>query len=79
MAEHLVFHPQLTKADALILEGLRQDINEYKQPKVNAEISSQDGQSPALRQRAANGKPPKGAYSTVYSTGAVSSHVQRQK
>jgi hypothetical protein len=38
MAEHLVFHPQLTKADALILEGLRQDINEYK--------PSQDAQAP---------------------------------
>jgi hypothetical protein len=74
MAEHLVFHPQLTKADALILEGLRQDINEYKQPKVDADITSQDGQPPALRQRAANGKPPKGAYSCT-----VSFHVRHQK
>ncbi|KAH7174689.1 uncharacterized protein B0J16DRAFT_183798 [Fusarium flagelliforme] len=41
MAEHLVFHPQLTKADALILEGLRQDINEYK--------PSQDAQAPKAR------------------------------
>jgi hypothetical protein len=65
MAEHLVFHPQLTKADALILEGLRQDINEYQKPEVNADISNQDGQPPALRQRAANGKPSKGAYITL--------------
>ncbi|KAL6916586.1 hypothetical protein FSST1_008081 [Fusarium sambucinum] len=59
MAEHLVFHPQLTKADALILEGLRQDINEYQKPKANADISDQHDQPPALRQRVANGKTPK--------------------
>ncbi|CAJ0542905.1 Ff.00g003120.m01.CDS01 [Fusarium sp. VM40] len=47
MAEHIVFHPQLTKADTLILEGLRQDIKEYT-PKKEA-LPSQNG-------KRANGK-----------------------
>ena len=49
MAEHLVFHPQLTKADALILEGLRQDINEYK-PGQDAQANPKGANSSSLSQ-----------------------------
>ncbi|KAM0544805.1 hypothetical protein ACHAPJ_011635 [Fusarium lateritium] len=56
MAEHIVFHPQLTKADALILESLRQDIKEYSpQKQAEANATARDGR-PSDLQATANGK-----------------------
>ena len=71
MAEHIVFHPQLTKADALILESLRQDIKEYSpQKQAEANATARDGR-PSDLQATANGKASpdlNGAYNTTQLT-----------
>jgi hypothetical protein len=43
MEETIVFHPQLTKADALILEGLRQDIKDSSSSNAETSTSTPTG------------------------------------